>query len=540
MNMLSSLDPNGDWISLQPTEENMNTGIDTAIDTNNSDAGTIEKHHEDAGAIVDGLNYDNISPPHSHNSANDPEYQDIDNSIDPITDCENTATPEYNEIPNIKDPNVSSITASSRDTTFITILIMVCEIVITFLKRLRDFTVCCFLAIYSIPVCIVGSSIIVIVRILPSIFHQWEVSVQRDRLVLVWVLFTTFTTVVGFVVGFMIAVIIMPVYLPPKRYLTEGYLSGLYGPFAILSMVDEGANYFMDEYVENGGGWKVLPFLKNNISGSTSSSRNTNLGRNSLRNVHQKYTSSRNVRNVNPGDTSSRNTNLGGGGGNDIPHSSKASDQYWDTFISQCIMTTSELIEARWITTDDVKSMDPAVIISIPAIAILSIIFDSATERGLQKEDIKRSIDGTVCKEEDRPIEGAILHLLWPLVDEMKNTLISNDKLLEDRANMRVIMAMLCDNGEDCTEELKDFLKATEFARSATEKIFLTTKVSNFVLEMTRFGPYLNRMSKIYTHEYVADVEEGHRRAVDISSTVVNYGSPDYENQREEGIEVTP
>lgn len=396
----------------------------------------------------------------------------------------------------------------------------------------RNFIICCFLIIYSIPVCVVGSSILFIVRIIPSVLHQWEVSAQRESFILAWVLCTTVTTVVGFVVGFVIAVIMMPVYLPPKRYLTEGYLSGLYGPFAILSMVDESANYFMDEYPENGGGWKVLPFLKNNISGRWSLSRNVDLDRTPSRNVrsvHAENTSSRHGRNVNPGDTLSRSTNLGDG--HDMPRSSNISDQFWNRFISQCIKSTSELIEAKWITTDDIKSMDSAMITSIPAIAVLAIIFDSTTENRLQKEDIECIIDDNVCKKEDRSTENEILRLLWVLVDDTKNTLLSSDELLADSPNMRVIMAMLCGNGADRTEELKEFLNANEIARSATENILLTTKVTNFAFEVTRFEPFINRMSKIYTCEYAADIEKGHCGVSEISDTAKDYDSSECENQ---------
>ena len=43
---------------------------------------------------------------------------------------------------------------------------------------------------------------------------------------------------------------------------------------------------------------------------------------------------------------------------------------YWDRFVSQCISTTASLTEEGWVALDDIQSMDPSVIQSIPGVAI--------------------------------------------------------------------------------------------------------------------------------------------------------------------------
>lgn len=124
---------------------------------------------------------------------------------------------------------------------------------------------------------------------------------------------------------------VMPFILPPRRFLLSGYLSGIFGPFT-SSLIDELTDGFM-----NFSGWRVFSFLEKNVE----------------------WWPHRNVPEENV-----------------MPIDYKTVDEYWDRFVFQCIKTTSDLIESKWITTEDVQTMDPAVIISIPAIAVLEILVE--------------------------------------------------------------------------------------------------------------------------------------------------------------------
>mmetsp|Transcript_19301 Transcript_19301/g.22985 ORF Transcript_19301/g.22985 Transcript_19301/m.22985 type:complete len:664 (+) Transcript_19301:76-2067(+) len=336
-----------------------------------------------------------------------------------------------------------------------------------------NFIFCCFLVIYSIPITFVGGSFIYIIRILPTIFwYLKEITktyCKKTCIIMMgtWPLYvagmiiTPPLVVIIFTLIFVGMILVMPFIYPPRKFIYEGYRSGLSGPLRILEMLD-GIGLF----IVQGSGWKVCPCLDEG-----------------MRPERRRETNPESV-------------------------NEKSSDQYWDQFTSQCIKTTQELIEAKWITLEDVQSMDPAVITSIPAIAVLDILADSALEKGLGNEDIKWSINDTICKRKDRPMGNAILDFFWPLIYDIKKTILSNNQLLADRTNVRVIMAMICDNGKDCATELKQFLDCNETLTSAKINILLRTKLINFMFEMIRVKPYLDRMGKIYEHEYVKDAEK--------------------------------
>lgn len=385
------------------------------------------------------------------------------------------------------------------------------------LRWQRDIIVCCFLVIYSTPIVILGSSILAVGWILPVIgFYLYrkttnycsgsclEIMSTWPFYVVIMLLIPPLVAVL-FVLGIVFTVITECFFEIPKLYFTCGFVTGLYGPFGTIARLDIlGDSHTFEK------GWRFLPCLLDD-------DENTNA---ILR--ERRSNSDR-----------------------DTPHNDETPDQYWDRFISQCIKTTSELIEEKWITAEDVESMDPAVITSIPAIAVLDILVDSAIEKGLEEEDIKWSIDGTVCKKKDRPTNDAILNFLWPLICDMKQTLLSNSELLiaerkSDSDARTIIRAMLCDNGNDSTKELTEFLNLNETARNSPKNKLLRSKVTNFVLEMTRLGPYLNRMSDIYSREkdeIITDAEEGRCSVVSrISSSGMSSESKAEECETQESV----
>lgn len=90
--------------------------------------------------------------------------------------------------------------------------------------------------------------------------------------------------------------------------------------------------------------------------------------------------------------------------------------------------------------------MEPSVVQSIPAVAILTILADSVNDTSLGKEqDILLSIGGVrqVCKKEDRPKKDGIANLLWPMAFEVKGMFLAKKKELSKSQNIRVLTAML-------------------------------------------------------------------------------------------------
>ena len=135
-----------------------------------------------------------------------------------------------------------------------------------------NFVVCSFLVLYSIPICLVGSSIICIVRIPPCIFYtlikMTKEYCKQDSVVMMgtWPFFVAGILVAppGAVVILAVTVavitIVMPFILPPRRFLFNGYLSGLFGPFTLLSLIDDLTDGFM-----NFSGWRIFSFLEKNV-----------------------------------------------------------------------------------------------------------------------------------------------------------------------------------------------------------------------------------------------------------------------------------
>jgi len=287
-----------------------------------------------------------------------------------------------------------------------------------------------------------------------------------------------------------VSVTIVSIVITPYAYLCYGYTAAFYEPFAILAYMNVHAcgNSFVMSCLDCDSlhFYEQDTYQRNNHHGNASLSENSD-------------------------------------------HS--IIDQSWDRFITQCIETTSELIKERWITLENVQSMDPSVITSIPAVAILTILMDSCiiNESGLEKEyDTIKWHDGTICNNINRPTSDRILNYLWPMVVDLKKTLIlskSQSELLEAN-NTKIITAMLCSNSQEDTTDLKKFILENinndngddsdtkiDEVRDEENKA-LRTKIMNLVITITRVKPYINRIGKIYEHKY--DDDDAEQKIVDI------------------------
>jgi hypothetical protein len=183
---------------------------------------------------------------------------------------------------------------------------------------------------------------------------------------------------------------------------------------------------------------------------------------------------------------------------------------YWDRFISQGVETTSALIEANWITLENVQNVDPSVVQSIPAVTVLTILADSINEEGLEEEELKWMIDGTVCKKKDIPLKDGITSCVWPMAFEVKRMLLANKKEHAEKENIELLKGMLCANNEQDTDELTTFLKANKDlgVKHLDKNKKIRTKINALVLAILRVKPYRDRMSRIHTHGYTVQTEE--------------------------------
>lgn len=176
---------------------------------------------------------------------------------------------------------------------------------------------------------------------------------------------------------------------------------------------------------------------------------------------------------------------------------------HWDRFSSQCVSTKSELLQKGWISAQDVEELEPAIIQSIPAVAILTIIVDSIQDKTLKDGDIKWSIDGCVCKEVDRKLDDAITECLWPMVRSIQRLLLLKEKkvLLED--NIELLRAMLCANSEKENEDVKRVLQGDgEEMHVINNQI--RTKINSLVLAILRVKPYQQRMDSIFSENILS------------------------------------
>jgi hypothetical protein len=174
---------------------------------------------------------------------------------------------------------------------------------------------------------------------------------------------------------------------------------------------------------------------------------------------------------------------------------------YWDRFASQCIHTTSDLLKRGWIDATDVQSLAPAAIMSIPAVAILTILADSVQDPKLGRGDIKWDIDGSICKEREHPVDDGIEKLMWPMVVDILRDLKQHKSKIFTSSNFEVLAAMICDNTERQINSLTQVLdKADPNDHALNNRI--RTKINSLAMMIVRVGPYQSKMRSIFSYAY--------------------------------------
>lgn len=345
------------------------------------------------------------------------------------------------------------------------------------LKWQWDFVVCCFLLLLGFPVCLAGCIVLYAVTLVPGILSWWkhfaEFIAERSTAnilgcwtvyLLCFVLIPLAAVLVSMLfvcVGTLMSVRI------PVDYLEHGYLAGLFSPIIIVSEVADWDVFFLK------GCCKVFQCLPD-----------TNPYIDHL------------VADVNRTNNIRKNTE-------------EAANDYWDRFASQCIQTTAGLLEKEWITEENVKSMDPAALQAIPAVAILTILADTVNEAGshsLGPEDVLWKIDGKLCKKIDRPPLDKVAQYIWPKIIKTKRLLCSKQKKLINGDNLPIMTALLCTNTDETTNELKAFIKAQKADLDTHPLHTANSRVRNQLVElslvMLRVKPFQDRLTTIFDHAY--------------------------------------
>ena len=363
-----------------------------------------------------------------------------------------------------------------------------------------NFMVCCFLLLVGFPICLVGSFLIFTVKLVPGTI-SWcrilckEISEQSAG------------QIMGSWTFYLLAFILMPVgailasliaiaagtslsFTIPGIFLKDGYKAGFYAPFGMLHSID-GWDFF-----DLGDECYVLLCLRQ-------WAEDTGWGR---RDEHE---ATGNNRNNNSNHTI-------------YQEQKEFSDAYWDRFANQCIRSTSGLLAMKWITLDDVKSMDPSVIQAIPAVAILEVLRDTVMADETKDDDIWWTIDDTLCKGEDRPQLENVAAFLLPRVVQIKRSLSKKTKkVLCEAPNIKIITAMLCSNTDDTTDTLEEFITAQNISGTSQPHCVANKHIRSKLIELSlailQVKPFQDRMAVIFDYGYIeagsdAAIAGGHRR----------------------------
>lgn len=338
------------------------------------------------------------------------------------------------------------------------------------------------LMLISVPICFAGSVIIFTLKFIPTVLQLWKNLCTENEQIFLWpciLLAVLLTPAIVFALSTLeIVSCTLMSFRVPTVYLADGYKAGCYEPLTILVDVDRWSCFGIPSKK-----LRVLFWLPDN-------NNNNRLVQ------HEVAPNRRN-------DINRQTTPADG-------QSLIDTNAYWDRFTSQCVKTTSELIVRKWISLDDVEAMEPALVSTIPATSILTILSDSVNnfiEGTMDHEDILWKIDGTVCKEADRQRLDNIERMIWPKVISIKRLLRKkmvddNQKMLADGHNVQIIQAMICSNAECLSSELNGFLENNQSQPNSSDNRDIRAKLIELILMLIRVKPYQDRMSMIFDHKY--------------------------------------
>ncbi|CAB9515877.1 expressed unknown protein [Seminavis robusta] len=339
----------------------------------------------------------------------------------------------------------------------------------------------------SLPACLIGSMWITIVKIVPGYLSRWAVCFEslsrlgpRDPFLCCQVVYYVGATIIVAPIAVLVqsgsAILkgTLIAFRVPPVLVQHGFVAGLYEPLVLLHEIDTWDIFGLERSIS------AIPCLPET---------------NPYKNVD------------NPQRTTAR-TITGG-------ERRMATNAYWDRFAKQCIQTTFDLLEKGWITIEQVECMDPSIFQAIPAIAVLTVLVDTVHDPEAKKpKDISWKIDGTLCKQSQRPPLDNVAALLFPKVIEVKRLLCKKNVAKE--SNVESIVALICSNTKDPTEVQKASLRnhpTNENSKHEDTNNLVRARLTELTLMILQVKPFRDRMTTIFAHEYLAaaaDEESAH------------------------------
>lgn len=355
---------------------------------------------------------------------------------------------------------------------------------------LWDFVVCLALLLVALPFCFFGSVLIFAVKLVPGTLSWWR-KLCKDMsggsiaeclgcwpCYLAGIILAPFaavsTSFLAVCSGTSMA------FRTCDIYLQYGYLAGCYEILCVLHDMDN----FFDIFPLNG--FVVFVCLPGDNSYQTEDNR--------LYRQHRR---------------SYQGCNFKGS------HESRMfSSTYWDRFADQCVQSRYGLLDKRWITLEQLARMDSSILQIIPAVAVLNILVDSLHDPEAEKpEDIAWKLDGTLCKQTNIRSLDNVGAILWPKVMEIKNLLKKQD--ITDDRNIQDIMAMICSNNDEPTEELEAYITARKTEtkkkwKNQSSKTRVQSKLIELALMILQVKPFRNRLTAVFGYTCARrDDEEG-------------------------------
>lgn len=365
------------------------------------------------------------------------------------------------------------------------------------LRWQRDLLLACLLILLELPTCIVMTTAIGVIMYIPSVLFTWKKYVtehccccrsgtHRDDEDLI--------TALRFWPFHVIAILCVPVFIL-VCFVVFSIVNVLDVVCEVASILLSYGDGFNLRYDGSHGRWRTAWMVQFEFIGRHDEwIGDAFCGEHRLLAKWTIFTRSRLIR-PNAPDHDARRLAVSNG----APISSEVS--YWDRFVSQCIHTTSDLLKRQIIDGTDVQGMAPAAILSIPAVAILTVLVDSVQDPELGRDDIKWNIDGSICKGREHPANDGIEELMWPMVVDIMRDLKRYESNILTASNVEVIQAMLCDNTERRNESILRVLDEADPKNHAMNNR-IRTKINSLALSMLRVRPYQSKMMSIFSYTY--------------------------------------
>lgn len=344
------------------------------------------------------------------------------------------------------------------------------------LRFQRDLLICCFLAVLELPLCLLFTCVISILKYIPTCIHLWTKYATKcccnQAMLACWPfhLLALLFLPVG-VLGCHVILIVVTVLGAPFHIVQfyfdhiEDWLTQVWNlQLDLICCHDVFTGSLMDEY----------QFFRDLIQWRE----------------EERQRQLQEILATHAALVAARNQN---------------SPSLWDQVQKQCIRTTSKLLQDGCITQDQVADMDPSAIQSIPSVAIWTVLIESCSSKNpVGPKEIRWEVDGTVCNRDYHFTDDQVARFLWPMVMDLKQFLSTTPTDAFSPDNVQVVTAMLCSNAEVNTPRVEQLLLRSSALDPAMQQCNneIRAQITALVLALLRVGPYQGRMTHIFTHDY--------------------------------------